>query len=232
MDKIKQFKQTSTHDGILFLQGVFKKDCQKIEDMLKGKLMSNDPLQQQESISFDKIPIIFNNLQEWPTSTNIACWFCTRFFKGRPWFAPQTIEPKFSVQKDNNIKDNHIKETKEVVIKSNLKEAPTKEYVISVQGVFCCANCVMAYILLHTTDLVERLNKIAMLKFIYELFMGRPITHIHPSPSPYNMVQYGGSWTPTVYQQKIDMLDNVNVIQNNDDNFNSICNIYIQAITE
>jgi hypothetical protein len=70
-----------------------------------------------------------------------------------------------------------------------------------------------------------------MLKFVYEIFMGHTVTHIHPSPSPYIMVQFGGSYTPTMYQQRIDALD-VIASPSDNANFASLCNIYMKSIEE
>ena len=46
----------NTIDGILFLQGVYKKDCKKIEDFFTDKLLGD------ETKNYNKIPVNFNGL--------------------------------------------------------------------------------------------------------------------------------------------------------------------------
>jgi len=193
MSFIHKLKQT--HDGVLFLQGVFKKDCSHIEDMFQNQLLHED--QQTEVMkSYEKIPIVFTSLSTWSNSTNLLCWHCHRTFKGRPWFEPQSIEP---------VSEGPIgvllngAELKKVFNKKNI-------FVVT-RGNFCRSNCVRSYIDLNTHDLAERINKINMLKFIYEIFTGQPVTNIYPAPPPTDMIQYGGSLTTNEYQQKLDSLE-------------------------
>ena len=208
MDRLKSIK--STIDGVLFLQGVFKTDCKRIEEMFQDKLMSENKAP-VEMTNYDKIPTYFTTLSEWTKTTNLACWYCNRTFKTRPWFEPQSIEPlNDSSEKKNDTSENAV--------------------IIAVHGVFCSCNCVRAYINLHTSSLSDRLNKIAMLKYVYEIFNGKSIPDIQPSPPPTEMLMYGGSLSSTQYQQKIDHLDVAYMKELEDNNFASICNIYINTI--
>jgi hypothetical protein len=217
MERLRSIKQTSTH-GILFLQGVFKKDCKRIEDMFQDKLMS-EGVKPQETKVYDKIPVIFTSVNDWIKSTNILCWYCSRSFKNRPWFEPQSIEPISEIS-NGRIIDSH--ELKKCVNRKALS--------IVVNGIFCTCNCVRAYINTHTKDMSDKLNKIAMLIYVYEIFTGKSIPDIQPSPPPIEMIQYGGALTAIEYQQKIDSLDVSYQRELDDNNFASICSMYIRTL--
>lgn len=211
MERLNNIK-TPSNNVILFLQGVFKKDCKRLEDMFQDKLMI-DNTKQQDFKQYDKIPVNFTNMEKWLKSTNILCWYCHRIFKNYPWFEPQSIEPS------NN----------DLIVKKITKDDIKKKHLnISVHGLFCSCNCVRAYIEVYTKDLAIKLNKIAMLKYLYELMTGCTISDIQPSPSPYEMVQYGGNLTSLEYQQKIDNLGVMYQRELEDNNFISICNLYMK----
>jgi hypothetical protein len=106
------------------------------------------------------------------------------------------------------------------------KKAFKQEYCINIRGNFCSPNCVMSHIMIYTRDMSERLNKISMLKFVYELFTGVSINDIQPSPSHTEMVQYGGNKTSQDYQKKIDELGS-NYMKLKDSNFISNCKLFI-----
>lgn len=211
MDKIKN--KLLSNDGVLFLQGVFKKDCKRMEDMFREKIIvenTND----RETKLYDKIPVIFTSLNDWFKSTNLHCWFCSRTFKNRPWFEPQSIEPVSEISNGAILSNAELK-----------KSVNIKKLSIVVHGIFCTCNCVRSYIELHTRDMSEKLNKIAMLKMVYYIFMGKNIPDIQPSPPPTEMIQYGGSLSPGEYQQKIDNLDSSYIRELEDNNFASLCAI-------
>ena len=217
MERLRYMKQPIM--GTLFLQGVFKKDCKRIEEMFQDKLMVEN-IKPQETKVYDKIPVNFTTLNNWLKSTNLCCWYCNRTFKNRPWFEPQSIEP---ISETSNGVLLDYNELKKCINKKSLS--------IVVNGIFCTCNCVRAYIDLHTNELSDKLNKIAMLKYTYEIFMGKPIPDIQPSPPPTNMIQYGGSLTPLEYQQKIDNLDTAYQRELEDNNFVSICTNFIKTLT-
>jgi hypothetical protein len=213
MDRIKSAKQHS-YDGILFLQGVFKKDCRRMDHVFQDRLLLETNNQRDAKI-YDKIPCTFTSLDNWPRSTNLQCWWCHRLFKSRPWFEPQSIEP---------IPDGECG-----AVLDNVKLHTTKKAVsISARGVFCRSNCVQAYINLHSNDLSDHHNKSSMLKYIYEIFMGSSIPDIQPSPLPTEMSKYGGWLSEGEYQQKIDALDIAYIKELEDNNFASICGSYLK----
>ena len=195
--------------GILFLQGVFKRDIGKTEESYQEQLSHLDMK------VYDKIPVNFTTPERWLKSTNICCWYCSRTFKGRPWFEPQSIEPVCDVSSGGMLSK------KELINSINKKSVS-----IVINGIFCSCNCVRAYIDLHTRDISERHNKIEMLKYIYEIFTGKKIPDIQPSPPPTEMIQYGGYITSQDYQQKIEQLDGSYQKELDDNNFASICNMF------
>lgn len=216
MDKIKLIKHKREKQS-LFLQGVFISDCKKIEDIFQDRLISND-IPQEKMLEYDKIPALFTGIDDWLKYTNILCNFCSRSFKTFPWFEPQSIDP-ISMGVVGKI-------TTSKEIKSSVNK---KKYSIVPKGIFCSCHCVAANILTKTKNIAEKHNKMDMLKFLYEIVHGEKIDDIQPSPDPTIMTQYGGNVTPNEYQQMIDNLSNL-FLKRND--FNSMCNNYLQKIIE
>lgn len=216
MDRIRLTKKSSTR-GVLFLQGVYKRDCKRVEDIFQDRLLSDDSIDQK---TYDKIPTVFTDVESWPTSTNLLCWFCHSAFEDHPWFEPQSIEPNSvgnvgklmtTAEQKNSVNDHKIK--------------------IVPKGVFCSCNCVRAYINLTTTGVSRKHDKVAMLKYVYELFEGKCIPDIQPSPEPTEMIQYGGRLTALAYKKTINDLDAAYMHELDDNNFASICNVYLSALT-
>lgn len=216
MNRIKNAKK-QTIDGILFLQGVFKTDCDRIEDFFHERLLHGTD---SDAKIFDKIPMIFTDLESWPLTTNLLCWNCRRSIKGRPWFEPQSIDPI------NRGKPG------EFIPSSNLNRSGRirESYCINVKGCFCSPNCVMRHIQTFSKDLADRLNKISMLLFVYEIFIGNKVTDIQSAPLITDLAQYGGSMTEQEYQKKIDdanstssKMENITFVKNCKDFFSKLC---------
>jgi hypothetical protein len=217
MNRIKSAKK-QTIDGILFLKGVYKSDCKKLEDIFHDRLLHDA---KSETKQYDKIPLIFYSLDTWPKSTNLLCWGCNRSFKSRPWFEPQSIGPVSTGEVGVFLTGEEIK-----------KIANKREYCISAKGNFCSANCVRRYIIMNARDLADRNNKLAMLNFLYEIFTGKTMTMIQNAIKHTEMVQYGGSLTLAEYQKKMDELDTEYIRDVADNNFSNICRSYIESLTE
>lgn len=93
---------------ILFLKGVSIDDIISIEDIFNQEIIETDSSEDfkgKEIIVWDKIPSTFTTLENWNTTTNIRCWFCTLKFKSTPWFIITNIN-KYSDGKIMNIKGN------------------------------------------------------------------------------------------------------------------------------
>ena len=160
----------------------------------------------------------FNSIANWPKSTNLLCWFCNRGFKSVPWFEPQSIEPAIEQSGGKILSNTQLYNTKLV-----------KTLSIIPNGNFCSCNCVRAYIDLYTVDMSEKINKISMLKYIYELFTGKPIDEIQPAPHPCIMIQYGGNISAQEYQEKLNNLDNLDY---KEDDRETIFDTYSRALEE
>lgn len=212
MNRIKNAK-IRTIEGVLYLEGVFKSDGDNLNNYWSEKLLHTP-----DTKMYDKLPLLFTTIEEWPKKTNLLCWACTRSIKSRPWFEPQSIDPRG-------------KGPSGVVISGDkLKRNITKvyDYNIGVRGSFCSAHCVMRYILDRTKDLSERINKIAMLRIVYEIFTGKPIIDIVPSPPHYELQQYGGTLSDPEFQKKIDNLN----ISEESANFAANCKEFINLLED
>ena len=222
MNKFKTINK-NTVSGILFLRGVYKKDCKSFEDIFQDRLMHDEfPESETKCIKvYDEIPIKFTSLESWKKKSNNKCWRCHRNFETRPWFEPQSIEPV-----------SHGKVGNFIPKKSMKKVNDERNVSIVARGNFCSPNCVCANIHLHTKTLEERLNKIDMLKYVYEIFTGRAITDIQPSPNPTIMKAYNGiGITENEYQNLIDNLDAEYSADANDNDFNNMYHLYITQIS-
>lgn len=166
--KIKKRTTADAVSGVLFLQGVFLKDCKTVETMFASKIMDTQS-------KFDKIPSVFVNLETYVKSTNLLCWNCHLPVKGRPCFRAVSINP---------LGNGHNSFTP--------------------RGNFNHFACVRRYIDVHTKDLGDRLNEIAMLKLVYEQYTGEKAIDIKPAPPHTEMEQYGGKLTPAEYMRACD----------------------------
>lgn len=197
MDKIIKAKKPRNRSRSLFLQGVYKTDCERMEDIFQNRLIANNNEPEKIEI-YDKIPPHFYDTTSWKKSTNIPCWWCTRKFKTIPWFIPTSIEPNSKGDVGVMITSNNIRNTKN-----------EKGVIIGVEGNTCCANCSRAWIDKNVHEIGERQNKIAMLHYLYELINGKKIPDIQPSPNPHTQLsKFGkGNLSESEYQKIIDRLD-------------------------
>jgi hypothetical protein len=186
MNFIKNKTNSINYDNILFIQGVF----------IDNKTDTVTPDKKRKV--YDKIPIIFKDLDTWPKTTNIKCWFCTLNFEGVPWFEPQSIEPL-------------VESTGAIITETTTK----KKVSMIVKGFFCSCNCVIANILTHTKVLSDVINKTSMLLYLYEIMTGKPTTYLESSPPHTDMEQYGGSLSILEYQRVLKSLNKLNNINEN-----------------
>ncbi len=209
MNTFKSYSGVDSYD-VLFLKGVYKHECKKMEDMFQDRLLSTH--KKYDTIVYDKMPAVFTGVNNWPKNTNLLCNTCSRTFVGFPWFEPQSIDP--------------ISEGSAGGIFDNIHEySNVKEYSIIPKGVFCSVNCVIFNILKKTRDFADQHNKIEMLKFLFYIVRGKTLNSVRPSPDPIEMVQYGGNLTPLEYQKKIDLIDT-----DQDDLFMNSCSDFIRNI--
>ncbi len=175
----------------LFLQGVYKQDCQLMEDKFHERLLENTMT--VETKIYDKIPAIYSGISTWPKKSNLLCWFCHLGFKSIPWFEPLYIE-MFN-EGDVGKLNNKLSECRDIRIRC-----------IGVSGVYCSCSCVVAHIMSHVHNMSDRQEKLEILKLVYTEFTGQEAADLVPSYPPTEMVQYGGLWTVMQYKVKQDAL--------------------------
>lgn len=171
--------------NILFLNGVYMRDCKDVGDMMADRLSelvafetSND----QKSLSmmgkdkYDKIQILFVSADTWPYSTNIACWQCSCSFSWEPVFIPHNI-----MQSDT---------------------VPEEYMPIKAEGNFCSFPCAGEWVRTEVNR-DKRWDKIEMLKLLHFIITGQTIVAIPSVPKKTSMVQYGGHLTISQYQAKL-----------------------------
>jgi len=80
--------------NILFFRGVIPEKYD-IETLFTNKIMDelNMDLSEPGYDSFvqDSIPPLFIDMEQWPKTTNVTCWWCHRKFKEFPVFVPSSI---------------------------------------------------------------------------------------------------------------------------------------------
>jgi hypothetical protein len=169
MNYIKEFDIPK----ILFIRGVFLKDCTPIDDIFEQQLIDRLDEEDVKVITFDKMPSAFTTLNDWIKNINIRCWFCDLNFNTSPVFIPRLIEPSYD------------------------------GYTIGTEGCFCTFSCAMAYINIYYPKIYDNVRKHDMLKFLYKLFNGTKVREILASPSRYELVHYGGPLEMHQYRKKI-----------------------------
>lgn len=170
---IKEYKISK----ILFIKGVFIKDCMPIDEIFEQQIM--EQLNNETPIDvYKKLPTNFTGTDTWIKNTNLKCWYCDLNFDNQPVFIPKLIEPA----------------------------STPIGYNISTHGCFCSFCCAMAYNNLYNTKLCNNLHVRDMLLFLYKIFNGNSVKEIFQSPSKYEMAHYGGPTDVIVYRNKIHSL--------------------------
>ena len=166
---VVEFKTPS----VLFIKGVFIKDCVPIDDLFDEQVMARAQDDPVEIHAYTPIPTIFHSVKTWPTSTNIRCYYCDRSFDETPIFVPKTIEPS------------------------------NEGYVMSTEGCFCTFNCAVTYIDLHYPKIHDNINKKSMLKLLYSVMHNKHVAEIPSALSKYEMICYGGRLSQQEYGKRM-----------------------------
>jgi hypothetical protein len=197
---------------ILFIKGVFKKDCVLIDDFFEKQLVGDAmnecsnidninsvqkedyPFQEINSIQdnrinyYNKLPTIFENINMWPTQTNLLCWYCSLSFDTMPVFIPKIIEPTMrSTEINEKNKNTHT----------------CGKFIISVYGVFCTFSCAIEYVNSHYHNLISRIETLNKIKFLHKYMLGEDMPAFTNYPSPFLMTQYGGDINQEQYKEMI-----------------------------
>jgi hypothetical protein len=174
MEYIKEFKVPK----ILFIRGLFLKDCIPIDDIFEQQLIDRLDEDDEKIMEFDKIPSVFTTLNTWVKKINIQCWLCDLNFDTSPVFIPRLIEPSGC------------------------------GYTIGTEGCFCTFSCAMAYINIHYPKIYDNVRKHDMLKFLYKIFHDAKAREILSSPNRHEMVHYGGPLSINEYRTKVTAINN------------------------
>ncbi len=182
---------------VLFIKGVFKRDC-ATDDLLEKKVLDsihneayintnvhsvmNDTNEYSygisEKVTYQKLPSVFESLSTWPTKTNLLCWHCSLSFDTVPIFIPKVIEPIISKTK-------------------------VHQYSMGVYGVFCTFGDAMEFIKNRNWSIVDKIDAMNKLKHLHKVFYNTQYKDIVSYPSIYDMVQYGGDLDIQKYKQLI-----------------------------
>ncbi len=127
---------------------------------------------------YNKMPSAFTDVESWPDRTNILCWYCSLEFDNMPVFIPKAIEPV--VRHNNN-----------------------KKLSITPEGVFCGFGCAHEFIQTRKLSIIDRIEKLNRLKYLYKLLYDKGLPSYHLYPAPYCMVQYGGTMRAVDYKSSI-----------------------------
>ncbi len=179
---------------ILFIKGVFKKDCQEY-DFVEKKVIANTESeiavnQLSENVinndlsflpdkSCGKLPCNFESLDQWPKRTHLLCWHCSLQFNSMPIFIPKVIEPIISKNKHN-------------------------QYSIGVFGVFCSFGDAMEFIKNSNWVLTDKIEASNKLRHLYKLFFGTQLKETNSYPYVYDMIQYGGNMEVSEYKKQVE----------------------------
>ncbi len=180
---------------ILFIRGVFKRDCvgddfleKKIIDNMKSSQITeyniNDNIVDYDECNaeqvYKKIPTIFETLEDWPDKTNLLCWHCSLSFDSVPIFIPRVIEPVISKNK-------------------------FRKYSIVVFGVFCSFGDALEFVQASNWSIMDKIEAFNKLKHLYKIFYGEKLKENINYPDVYDMVQYGGDISINQYRKLIKM---------------------------
>ncbi len=168
--------------GVLFLKNVFLSDL--------------DEKQDQESVKVEekkqRIYSNFIDINGWPKTTDIKCWYCGLNFEGIPWFEPLMIEP---------LSDNVGCDT-EICTDQDEKDYKPM-HVVATRGIYCSCSCVLANVVQENCK-INYIDKINMIRYVYEKITGHTAPEIlQPSPSYTLMKDYGGDMTVDQYKKMI-----------------------------
>lgn len=181
---------------ILFIRSVYVRDCQS-DDIFEKKILENTidtatpiandilPIDDTAAfINYEKLPCIFDGIENWKKKTNLKCWNCTLPFDTTPIFIPKVIEP--------------------ITIKNKIeREKMTKQQLsISVYGTFCSFGCGYFFIENHNYTISERIESINKLKLLHKLFYNTKLKETGYYPPPQLLKQYGGDLTIAEYQEE------------------------------
>lgn len=197
---------SSNRSKILFLPGVFLKDCpgpdeESSDEVVEVHLSSDEELDsiatditQLEPVirprsvikKYDTIPTQFTRRELWPTSSNLLCWFCDRDFTGMPW--PVITGCSKTLVSD----DSDGSDISDAILLNSLS-AFNEILLMDTHGNFCQSGCSMAYIdLVNDPKIVNKYESKRLLKLFAEIMTRTQVNHIPSSDVRTCMQKYCG----------------------------------------
>jgi hypothetical protein len=80
---------------LLFLKNVVMADCKDVTDQFNERILAESEMPMFDAqtiiLNYDKIPNRFTSIENWPTKTNLRCWYCTLKHSNVPIFIPTII---------------------------------------------------------------------------------------------------------------------------------------------
>ncbi|MCK4967699.1 MAG: hypothetical protein KAS12_01475 [Candidatus Aenigmarchaeota archaeon] len=166
----------TSKNRILFLQGINKKrDYVSIEDKFDGKLRAKlfvAPEKNEAISGCFSIPDYFYDLERWPSSSNLKCWYCDQTFNTRPIFIPGGVRECLNVMK------------------------------IEVIGNFCSFPCVINELSRKNENNNLSWSTNDLLRYLFKIFTGQTAKFFTPGIDKTEMQQYGGKLTPRQFREK------------------------------
>jgi hypothetical protein len=182
-------------------------DLDNVIDNLKTDFIVVDQFEDMETLTNDEVsrvvnadselPNIYTDIDNWPKSTNLACWYCSLCFKGKPWFIP--------VAWTRGVIDRE-KVTYDINLNFPQSDQCIETTIIRTDGNFCSPFCAKRYIEEYKkyTPNIRKKN-INMLHYQCEQFLGYNPNYIPSAPDKTKMKKYCGESgiTESEYQKLI-----------------------------
>lgn len=192
----------SARPKILFLPGVFLKDCPRPEDESSEEIIeldddldtiATDVTELELSVKcrpsikkYDSIPTQFTGRDSWPKSTNLLCWYCNQPFDNFPWAIPISCS-KNLIADDSDVTD--VSDASLLESFGTFKEA----LVMDVHGNFCSCSCSLTYIKrILDSAIISRHESERLLLIFAEIMTGEKLTYIALVDPPSQMQKYCG----------------------------------------
>ena len=155
--------------NLLHLSGITLSDYVPVEDLFDEKVLEGAAREELplDPLPYDKIPVVFTGLDDWPSSTNLLCWACPFSFDGPPRFAPTYI-----------------------------RQGERGRTEVGVEGNFCTFNCAARYIdTMYPPQAFPQKHwrMTDNLCTVYQMFTGRRVSHVPAAPSKTELRMFGGT---------------------------------------
>lgn len=145
---------------------------------------------------YDIIPRWFVNIETWPRSTNLDCWYCDCKNPGMPWFIPVT-EIRKCIPCDpatGKILPEHTMDVSDAALLNlNSNKRYREVEAMKTLGHFCSICCAKTYLSkVADSRIINKWQSNKLLKKLYKLATGDTISDIPEATTKTVMIQYCG----------------------------------------